>query len=291
MENRLVSIIIPSYNRAETILGSVNSVLNQSYKNIEVIVVDDCSSDNTFEIVNAIKDNRVRCIKLEKNSGACIARNVGVENSKGEIIAFQDSDDIWHEDKLEKQLQYLLENNYEFISCAYTRIFERSRTVFGIVECPEHKVELWCKLLNNNWISTQTIVCYRYCFDEIAFDSKVKRYQDWDLALQAALKYRIGCLNESLVDVYLQSNSITNTIKSEQAKLFVVKKHRCDVDFKNKRMVAQYYKTLADVTRRKSSLMAGKLYFKCFCLKPNAKILLLCLLSLSGIIKLYKPRI
>ena len=105
MQNKpLVSVIIPTYNRGRLILDSINSVLNQTYKNIELIVVDDCSTDNTEEILKSINDSRIKYVKLEKNSGACIARNKGIELSTGEFIAFNDSDDLWITTKLEKQL-------------------------------------------------------------------------------------------------------------------------------------------------------------------------------------------
>lgn len=291
MHNELVSIIIPSYNRENTIFNAVNSLLEQTYHNIEVIVIDDCSSDRTEEVVSGIEDARVRYYRLPKNSGACVARNKGVELAQGEIIAFQDSDDIWHHDKLEKQLTYLKEYSYEFVSCAFNRISTEGTSVHGAMDCPEDQIVLWCKLLNNNWVSTQTIVCYKYCFEKIAFDPNVKRYQDWDLALQAARYFRIGSLNESLVDVFLQDNSITNTVKSEDAKLFVVKKHFSDVDFNKPQMAAQYYKTLADVNRRRSPHTAGKYYRKSFLIEPNSKKLLCWFLCMTGLMKFYRSRI
>lgn len=105
MQNEpLVSVIIPTYNRGRLILDSVNSVLNQTYKNIELIVVDDCSTDDTKEVIESIKDSHIKYIKLEKNSGACIARNRGIEKSTGEFIAFNDSDDLWIPEKICRQL-------------------------------------------------------------------------------------------------------------------------------------------------------------------------------------------
>lgn len=99
----MVSVIIPSYNRENTIVRAVNSVLNQTYKDIEVIVVDDCSKDRTLELLSSIKDERLKFFKLEKNSGACVARNFGIEKANGEFIAFQDSDDEWLPEKLKSR--------------------------------------------------------------------------------------------------------------------------------------------------------------------------------------------
>ena len=105
----LVSVIIPAYNRAGTIERSVRSVLDQTVKELEVIVVDDCSTDQTESAVLQIHDSRVRYDRLGEQSGACVARNRGVDLARGELIAFQDSDDFWKPEKLEKQLYALKE--------------------------------------------------------------------------------------------------------------------------------------------------------------------------------------
>jgi glycosyltransferase involved in cell wall biosynthesis len=99
-----ISIIIPSYNREKLIIRSINSILNQTYQNIEVILIDDGSTDNTKKVISQIKDKRFRYIKLRKNKGANVARNIGIQKAIGNYIAFQDSDDFFHSDKLEKQI-------------------------------------------------------------------------------------------------------------------------------------------------------------------------------------------
>ena len=101
MQNEpLVSVIIPTYNRRNTILASVNSVLNQTFKNIELIVVDDCSTDDTISILEQINDKRLKIIRHSKNKGQNAARNTGIKASTGEYIAHHDSDDIWRLNKL-----------------------------------------------------------------------------------------------------------------------------------------------------------------------------------------------
>ena len=118
----MISVVIPSYNRENTISNSIESVLKQTYSDIEVIVVDDGSTDKTEDIVKGIGDNRIRYIKLEKNSGACVARNIGIMNANGSYIAFQDSDDIWHPDKLEKQYQAIKKYNADLVFCKMIKI-------------------------------------------------------------------------------------------------------------------------------------------------------------------------
>ena len=288
--DELVSVIIPSYNRKGTIEKALNSVLSQTYSNLEIIVVDDCSTDGTELLFQSISDSKIRYHRLESNSGACVARNTGVSLAKGSIIAFQDSDDIWHVDKLEKQIAYMDAGGFDFVTCGFYRISGEERRVIGLEKCPTDSEELWCSLLNHNWISTQTIVCKRKCFDVIRFDPAIKRYQDWDIGLQASNYFKIGCLNECLVDVFLQDNSITNTVQNYEAMLAVIEKHEKDVRPGCMRMKAQYLKSLADVHRNREGLLAGKEYFQSFCIEPNPKKLLLSILSSLGVMKYYKSR-
>lgn len=120
MGKDLISIIMPSYNTANYISESINSVIRQTYKNWELIIVDDCSTDNTDEIVNKfLKDERIKYLKNEKNSGAAISRNKALREAKGRWIAFLDSDDLWVQEKLEKQINFMEENNYIFTYTDY----------------------------------------------------------------------------------------------------------------------------------------------------------------------------
>lgn len=103
----LVSIIMPSYNTAAYIKESIQSVLNQTYTNWELIIVDDCSTDSTDEVLETIKDSRIRYFKNDKNSGAAVSRNKALREAKGQWIAFLDSDDLWMPEKLEKQIYFM----------------------------------------------------------------------------------------------------------------------------------------------------------------------------------------
>lgn len=117
-----VSIIMPSYNTASFIAESIQSVLAQSYKDWELLIVDDCSSDNTDEVVMPYtSDERVKYLKNERNSGAAVSRNRALREAKGKWIAFLDSDDLWMPEKLEKQVKFMVKNGYHF---SYTRYAE-----------------------------------------------------------------------------------------------------------------------------------------------------------------------
>ncbi|MGX1262642.1 teichuronic acid biosynthesis glycosyltransferase TuaG [Rossellomorea marisflavi] len=133
-----VSIVMPAYNCGEFIDKTIDSVLRQTYVNWELIVVDDCSSDNTREIVTNYleQDNRIVYLRLEKNSGAAVARNAAIDLAKGEYIAFLDSDDIWTESKLSKQIHFMEKNSYSFTCTDYDKIDEDGSFLNLIVRNP-----------------------------------------------------------------------------------------------------------------------------------------------------------
>ena len=121
--NELVSIIMPSYNTANYIEASIESVRHQTYENWELLIVDDCSTDNTDEVVRPfLSDRRIRYLKNEQNSGAAISRNRALREAKGKWIAFLDSDDLWMPEKLEKQVAFMEQNGYHFSYTNYEEI-------------------------------------------------------------------------------------------------------------------------------------------------------------------------
>ena len=124
--NGLVSIIMPSYNTGAYIKESIDSVLNQTYTNWELIIVDDCSNDNTDDIVASFNDERIRYLKNEKNSGAAVSRNRALHDAQGKWIAFLDSDDLWYPEKLERQISFMENNRYHFSYTNYIEINEES---------------------------------------------------------------------------------------------------------------------------------------------------------------------
>ena len=121
--NELVSIIMPSYNTADYISESIKSVQAQVYSNWELIIVDDCSTDNTDDVVKPfLVDSRIRYLKNERNSGAAVSRNRALREARGRWIAFLDSDDLWVPEKLEKQISFMEKNGYSFSYTNYEEI-------------------------------------------------------------------------------------------------------------------------------------------------------------------------
>ena len=126
--NSKVSVITASYNCAKFIEESIKSVLNQTYDNLELIIIDDCSTDNTDEIIKKyLSDQRIRYLKNEKNSGAAVSRNYALREAKGKWIAFLDSDDLWLPEKLELQVNFMKYHNYNFSYTSYEEIDENGK--------------------------------------------------------------------------------------------------------------------------------------------------------------------
>lgn len=206
-----VSVVIPSYNRASQIESCISNLLNQSFEDFEIVVVDDGSTDNTEAVVNNVPDQRIVYIKCIENKGACHARNVGVKYAKGNYIAFQDSDDWWEADKLQKQLKYLKETNVDMVICKLKR-HRKVRNRFFPDGCLNY-IGLE-QILYKNYGSTQTFFVKKSCFDNelIHFDETMPRYQDWDFLINfISHGYSVALLNEVLVSQHVGNNTISSS--------------------------------------------------------------------------------
>ena len=136
--NKLVSIITPSFNSSRFIDSCIDSVLNQDYKDWEMLIVDDCSQDNSREIIlsYAKRDHRIKYFFLEKNIGAAEARNVAIRAAKGRYIAFLDSDDMWYFNKLSHQIQIMRKCNFAFTFTSYDVIQEENTNIINTINVP-----------------------------------------------------------------------------------------------------------------------------------------------------------
>lgn len=202
----MISVVIPSYNREKTIERAVRSVLNQTWSDLEVIVVDDCSADKTLEVLASIDDPRLRVYKLEENSGACVARNRGIDEAKGDYIAFQDSDDSWRPDKLAVQIACL--EKYEAdVVFGQMAIYQGEKCRI-MPDLPEGCID-YDTLLKRSVVSTQTILAKKGIFEKIRFDPVVRRLQDFDWVVRAAGQAVVAFSKTVVADVYVQSDSIS----------------------------------------------------------------------------------
>lgn len=206
--NELVSIIMPSYNTANYIGKSIESVLKQTYNNWELIIVDDSSNDNVDEVISKyIKDNRIKFFKNKTNNGAAFSRNYALKMAKGRWIAFLDSDDLWTSDKLEKQIKFMKANNYKFTYTNYRTIDENSKDLNTVVSGPR-KINK-TKMYN---------YCYPGCLT-VMYDSKgiglvqiknIKKNNDYAMWLQISKKADCYLLPECLAKYRIRKESISH---------------------------------------------------------------------------------
>lgn len=193
--NDLVSIIMPSYNTEKFIKESIDSVLNQTYFNWELIIVDDCSTDNTDSIIGSINDTRIKYLKNDKNSGAAISRNRALREAQGKWIAFLDSDDSWMPDKLEKQIKFMEENNYHFSYTRYEEINENSeplgRLISGPKKITKHGMFKYC------WPGCLTVM-YDATVSGLIQIEDIKKNNDYAIWLKVCKKAKCYLLDETL---------------------------------------------------------------------------------------------
>lgn len=222
--NDLVSVIIPTYNREDTIFNSIMSVIKQTYTNIEIIVYDDGSTDNTKEIVKNINDCRIKYYR-GINGGAGYARNMGIKYATGEYIAFHDSDDICRPYRIEHQIKFLKENNFDMVYAQLERhAYENSKLVNIYPE--DGRIgntieETYKNFITRSSVWTQVVLCKAKCCKEILFDVTLPAMEDWEWSLRMAKKYRIGWSPEVVVDSYITENSIS---RSSHNKMLTLKR-------------------------------------------------------------------
>jgi len=195
-----VSIIMPAYNAAKTISDSIQSVLNQTYTDWELIIINDGSSDSTSSIVGAYPDPRIILLE-QQNSGVAEARNNGIRHARGNMIAFLDSDDLWIETKLEKFMLFIQQQN--FCGLAYSKIRYFSDNPADSLPYnpwePFHEINPYHNLLLIDYIPTLTVMVNKIIFDEVGlFDKNFFGTEDWDMWLRIVKKHPIALISEEL---------------------------------------------------------------------------------------------
>lgn len=217
---KLVSVIIPNFNRGELIERTLRSVMMQQYKDLEIIVVDNCSTDNSIYVIEklAIQDSRIKLIKLSKNSGGpAEPRNIGMRASKGDYLAFIDSDDLWHPEKIKIQLDFLKKHNASFVSSEKINFINEndvSEIMLDSMTCDDIEYERinFSKLIKQNIINGPSVLLSRdiiigYSFKEGKEYIAVEDYYLW-LKLHENIKYSYK-LKKPLLYYRVSSDSIT----------------------------------------------------------------------------------
>lgn len=211
-----VSVIIPTYNRSRFIEKAINSVLQQTYKDFEIIIVDDGSTDNTRDVIDAC-GNQIRYF-YQTNNGAASARNKGINESKGGYIAFLDSDDYFCKENLFKKISFLEDNlhigwvysDWQYVDAKDNHIDKGSHQ-FSYSQ-KKLSGEIFEELLyKRNFIATDTVVVRRSVLEDIGFfDPMIPSQEEYDLWLRISLKYTVHYINEPLVSVLAHIDSLSN---------------------------------------------------------------------------------
>ena len=225
-----VSVILPTHNRAKSILRAINSVLKQSFADLELIVVDDASGDNTSKLVERIQDKRLLYIKHPKQCGASAARNTGINSARGEYIAFQDSDDEWVSTKLKKQLDV-------FDSCPdigavfspYLRIAHNNKCQ----QIPEKikdfmNGDILAGIMGISFIGTPTLLVRRSELSRSGnFNENLKTLEEWELSIRLAKCCRFACIDIPLHKAYVTDESVSQNEKVMlQTQLDILELHK-----------------------------------------------------------------
>lgn len=213
-----VSIILPTFNRADKIMASIDSVLQQTYSNYELIVIDDGSIDQTKEVVSTIVDDRVRYIKLEQNCGQAAARNIGIRSAAGDYIAFQDSDDKWLPGKLEMQVNALRESDADtgisYHQMRYSTEQEDTILVPGSdMDICRKNGDIYRELLMHNMIGMPTLVVKKTCIDDVGmFDEDMRSLEDYDFVLRLAKKYKAIYIDQTLLEAGISDGGVSSDV-------------------------------------------------------------------------------
>jgi glycosyltransferase involved in cell wall biosynthesis len=217
--NPTVSTIIPTYNRAHLIGRAIQSVLNQTYQNFEIIVVDDCSTDNTWEVIKEFieSEKRIQYFKHNENKGGSAARNTGIKMAKGDYIAFLDSDDEWLPGKLEKQLKIFKNNSVQVgaIYSGFQYIYQKGIDM-DKRHIPKNRGYIYKDLLMKNCVgSASTLLIKKECFDKVKlFDKSLPSCQDYDMWIRIAKYYEFDFVKESLVKYQVHDNQISTNLST-----------------------------------------------------------------------------
>jgi glycosyltransferase involved in cell wall biosynthesis len=258
-----VSIITPTYNREQLLGRAIQSILNQTYQDFELIIVDDGSTDNTERLVKSFNSEKVRYIRQRENKGPAVARNTGLRSAKGNYIAFQDSDDEWLPEKLEKQVR-VFETAPPEVGVVYTSYYKarkngkRARPYASLVP---QEGDVFSHLLKGRVVLPSTAVIKRECFERAGlFDERLLPIEDSELFMRFSRDYHFKCINEPLVLYSPQSDSISkNTGARLKPYKLILERYLEDIK-KDKRILANCYFRLGNILCAAGELSRGRSY-------------------------------
>lgn len=261
-----VSVIIPTYNYGRYLIEAVESVLNQTYKDFELIVVDDGSTDNTREVLKPYL-HRLRYM-YQENQGISAARNRGFQESTGEYIAYLDADDVWLPEKLAKQIPLLDEDPSLGFVCGATHEMDQDGKIFHLRNKPRRSEDTFESLFRKNFIPTLTVVIRRSCLETVGgFDTSLPLSQDYDMWLRLAKRYKFVYWNIPLAKYRVHANNISkNQSQRLRSHLKIISKKEISGDMswlKRRIRKAKVYDYFASLYYKEEHYgNAARLYFK-----------------------------
>lgn len=276
-EKPTVSVVIPTYCRAHLIGQAIKTIFNQTYQDYEIIVVDDASIDNTEEVVRSLKDERIRYIRHDKNKGAPAARNTGIKAAMGEYIAFQDSDDEWVPEKLEKQMK-VFENVPPKVGVVYSgflRIVNGKKEYIPYSWVIKKEGDIHKELLKGSFITTPGIVVRKECFEKAGmFDERLPRLQDWELVIRLSKYYDFKFIDESLLISPFTSDSLSASEKARIKALKLILSKHLNNFMQDKKSLSKYYFGIGVYLCLNNEITEGESYIaKAFAINPDRQLL------------------
>ena len=222
-----VSVIIPTHNRADALQRAIMSVLAQSFQDFEIIVVDDVSSDHTEEVVCSFADTRLHYIRHTTNKGDAGTRNTGIQQARGEYIAFLDDDDEWLSDKLRQQVTLLDSSPADVAGVSTARMNIDNKTGHRLGVWPIHRAD---NLLQDNFITTSAIMLRRTCFETVGlFDENMLTSSDYDMWLRIARVAHFLHIETPLIKYYIHPHGLSHNVnKVIQGIELLLAKHQHD---------------------------------------------------------------
>lgn len=239
----LITIITPTYNRAHLIRKAINSILEQTYKNWEYVIIDDASTDNTEEIVRSFADPRINFIKCKKNRGNAVARNIGVDAAKGEFIAFLDSDDEYFPNYLEEAYAKLINSSKADFLWSGTRTYTIDGSYTESIWIPKRKQEPNQFLYELHVGIGRGFLINKKCFNNLKFDERLRTAVDTDFLIRLKQNYTYSVLEKVLLSINTQPGSVrSNFSEKKKSYSIIISKHRDIIDKDNYLRFKWYYK-------------------------------------------------
>jgi glycosyltransferase involved in cell wall biosynthesis len=260
-----VSVIIPVYNRSKTISRAINSVLNQTYNNLEIIVIDDNSQDDSLNKIRSFTDRRIKLVSLTKNEGAANARNQGVKIAKGKYIAFLDSDDYYEPQFIESCINKLSKTSSE-IGFMWTGVnYITNNKIKKYVWIPHRKENAYLTFLHNLHIGTNSgIIIKKKVFEKIGgFNSKLPAAEDTDLFLKITKNYEYTYVTDALINIVKDgSDRLSNDFEKILDAYNIFLPEHMDTINKHKSLQQKYFYKLQWLNYHNNNIKVGNNYFK-----------------------------